>query len=141
MFVQQWGVLQSAIPLGISIRKTIVMVLALALAKLHNFCIDQTDTNILPMTATDKLRLMGRMTGLVPLDEGKSFDDGTADGMNQRIPRQLIGGGEHFQDVPREVRESRRRIHSDVRLPRERLAKDYVRENNYRRPRPRGTTE
>ena len=78
----------------------------------------------------------------MPLDEeGTSFDDGTADGMNQRIPRQLIGGGEHFQDVPREVRESRRRIHSDMRLPRERLAKDYVRANNYRRPRPRGTAE
>ncbi|KAG7342673.1 DDE superfamily endonuclease [Nitzschia inconspicua] len=53
MFVQRWGILRSAIPKGISIRKTTAMVLALA--KLHNFCIDQVDleeTNILSMTAT-----------------------------------------------------------------------------------------
>ena len=41
-----WGVLRSAIPHNISIAKTIALVHALA--KLHNFCIDEeTDGNVL----------------------------------------------------------------------------------------------
>ncbi|KAG7349564.1 hypothetical protein IV203_012161 [Nitzschia inconspicua] len=46
--------------------------MVLALAKLHNFCIDQIDqeeTNILPMTAADELRLVTNESGSVPLDE------------------------------------------------------------------------
>jgi hypothetical protein len=42
MFVQRWGVLRSALPCGISIQKTISLVVALA--KIPNFCIDQVDT-------------------------------------------------------------------------------------------------
>lgn len=136
MFVQRWGILRSAIPKGISLRKTTAMVLALA--KIHNFCIDKTDTNILPMTASDELRLLRNEFGSVPLDESTLvLDDGSQEEI--LVPRQLIGAGDHFEDIPREIREVRRRGYNDTRLPREVLAEDYVRENNYQRPRPRGT--
>ncbi len=41
MLVQRWCILQMAMLKGISIKKTIAVVLALA--KLHNFCIDVLD--------------------------------------------------------------------------------------------------
>ena len=136
MLVQRWAILRSAIPSGVSLRKTTALVMALG--KLHNFCIDRTDTNILPSTEGDELDLLSRDTGSIPLEATNGNEGGSTD--DNLIPRQLIGGGDHFEDIPRGVREVRRRMYQDVRLPRERLAEDYVRENNYQRPRPRGTT-
>jgi hypothetical protein len=86
--------------------------------------------------------------GFVPLDQvvaeedndesvGDNTNDMTTEGAT--VPTQLLGGGEHFEDVVLEVRQGRRRSYNGVRLPRERLAEDLVREYNYRRPRPRGT--
>jgi hypothetical protein len=46
MFVHRWGVLRTAIQCNISEPKTISLVLALA--KLHNFCIDEAD--VVPAT-------------------------------------------------------------------------------------------
>jgi hypothetical protein len=68
MFVQRWGILRSAIPKGISVRKT--MSLVLALAKIHNFCIEQTDTSILPVLPEDEFRLVTQASGDIPLEEG-----------------------------------------------------------------------
>jgi DDE superfamily endonuclease len=143
MFVQRWGVLRSAVPCGVSIRKTISLVVALG--KLHNYCIDQTDTSILPATPVDQCRLMTQMGGFVPLDQLVADNDEMNNNNNEMaddnttVPTQLLGGGEHFDDVPGEVRQAARRRYNGVRLPRERLAEDIVQENNYRRPRPRGT--
>jgi hypothetical protein len=115
-----------------------------ALGKLHNFCIDQTDTSILTATPADQCRLMTQMVGFVPLDQLVA-DDNEINNNNEMaddnttVPMQLLGGGEHFDDVPGEVRQAARRRYNGVRLPRERLAEDIVQENNYRRPRPRGT--
>ena len=138
MFVQRWGILRSAIPRGITLRKTTALVTALA--KLHNFCLDQADTRILAMTAGDELKLLSREVGSVPLEDAIVMEGVENDSRDEyRVPRQSIGAGDHFEDVPREIREMRRRAYNDVRLPRERLAKDVVRENNYQQPRPRGT--
>jgi hypothetical protein len=41
IFVQKWGILRTAMPQNITIKKVIALVNALA--KLHNFCIDQQD--------------------------------------------------------------------------------------------------
>lgn len=41
MLVQKWGILRMAMPRNLSIKKIIAMVNALA--KLHNFCIDEHD--------------------------------------------------------------------------------------------------
>jgi hypothetical protein len=135
MFVQRWGILRSAIPKGVTLRKTTALVLALA--KLHNFCIDNTDTNILPSLPADEMRMMSRASGSIPLEAATTGNDGNTTDIP--VPTQLIGGGDHFEDVPREIREGHRRRYNDTRLPRERLAEDIVRENNYRRPRLRGT--
>jgi hypothetical protein len=102
----------------------------LALAKIHNFCIDQTDTSILPATSVDQCRLMAQMGGFVPLDHLGADNNEMADD-NTTVPTQLLGGGEHFDDVPEEVRQAARQRYNGVRLPRERLAEDIVQENNY----------
>jgi DDE superfamily endonuclease len=136
MFVHRWGILRTAIPCGISIRKTTSLVLALA--KLHNFCIDQDDISILPSTSVDAFRLATQTNGSVPLEDLDVDDDDMTDS-NTTAPTQLLGGGEHFDDLPLDVRQLSRRRYVGVRLPRELLAEDIVRENNYRRPRPKGT--
>jgi DDE superfamily endonuclease len=133
MFVHRWGILRSPIPCGISIRKTTSLVLALA--KIHNICIDQDDTSILPSTSVDEFRLALQTNGSVPLEQ---LDDDTADD-NTTVPRQLIDGGEHFDDLPSDIRKISRRRYLGARLPREFLAEDIVRENNSRQPRPKGT--
>jgi hypothetical protein len=138
MFVHRWGILRSAIPKGISVRKTTSLVLALA--KIHNFCIEQTDTSILPVLPEDEFRLVTQPNGFVQLEDGGAHDDrmdATID--DGAVPVELIGGGEHFEDVPGEIRQVRGRRYNNIRLPREQLAEDSVRENNYRRPRPIGT--
>jgi hypothetical protein len=138
MLVHRWGILRSAIPKGISVRKTTSLVCALA--KLHNFCIEQTDTFILPVLPEDEFRLVTQPSGSIPLEDRGAHDDGMDgahdDGMDDDgddgvVPVQLIGGGEHFEDVPGEVRQITRRRYNNIRLPRELLAEDTVRENNY----------
>ena len=52
MLTHRWAILRSAIPMNVSVGKTIALVLALA--KLHNFCIvEADDTVVLPATARD----------------------------------------------------------------------------------------
>lgn len=43
MLTERWGILRAPMPRGVTIRKTCALVHTLA--KLHNFCIDQNDTN------------------------------------------------------------------------------------------------
>lgn len=53
ILTNRWGILRSAIRMNVSVVKTIA--LALALAKLHNFCIGEAnDTVVLPATARDE---------------------------------------------------------------------------------------
>jgi hypothetical protein len=55
MLTHRWGILRSAIPMNVTLRKTVALVLALA--KLHNFCIDFDD-----IQASRKCQLMnGKM--------------------------------------------------------------------------------
>jgi hypothetical protein len=109
--------------------------LVLALAKIHNFCIDQDDTSILQSASVDELRFALQTNGSVPLEH---LDVDIADD-NTTVPRQLIDGGEHIDDLPSDIWQLSRRRYLGVQLPRELLAEDIVRENNYRQPRPKGT--
>jgi hypothetical protein len=112
----------------------------LALAKIHNFCIEQTDTSILPVLPEDEFRLVTQPSGSIPLEDRGAHDDRMDEDIdNGVVPVQLIGGGEHFEDVPGEICQMTRRRYNIIRLPREKLAEDTVMENNYQRPRPRGT--
>jgi hypothetical protein len=63
MFTHCWAILCSAIPMQVSPKKTIALVLALA--KLHNFCIDERDAQVPPSRAVDELRT--EMQGGIPL--------------------------------------------------------------------------
>ena len=91
MFTNRWSILRSAIPMNVSVQKTVALVLALA--KLHNHCIDADDRAVLPSTATDTWE--SEVNGAVPLVETEHRDS-----VNEGItPRQLLDGGYHFDDV------------------------------------------
>ena len=94
MFTHRWAILRSAIPMRVSLKKTIALVIALV--KLHNFCIDENEAQALPSRALDELRT--EMQGGVPLEATTSNTGGT----RAVVPRQLIDGGRHFDDIDRQ---------------------------------------
>jgi DDE superfamily endonuclease len=107
-FTQRWGILRSAMPKKISARKSVVMVLALV--RLHNFCINEGQT-IEVMIARDMCHI--EQDGAVPME----VDDRTS----VLLPRQLIGGGDHFKGVDRNMRRRLQRNFAAIQLPRDRL--------------------
>jgi len=121
MMVFWWGILRSAIPLNITISKTISLVHAIA--KLHNFCIDEqeSDANFfgdytIPDTMqNDEDHIMMQDEGYIPMnvsDTGKC------------IPFGLVDGGHHLDDVPRAARRHRSAVDyviGGVNRPRESL--------------------
>ena len=122
MLTHRWAILRKAIPMGISIKRTVALVIALA--KLHNFCIEEKDNDVPAMASADELVI--EMEGAVPLE--------TAD----RIPLQLLGGGSHFDDHDRATRrrqEYRNRGTPQAQLPRDHLL-DLVDQANLSRPVP-----
>ncbi|KAL3787036.1 hypothetical protein ACHAWO_003669 [Cyclotella atomus] len=112
MLVQRWGILRSAMPRNISIAKTITLVLAFA--KLHNFCIDAADE----VAANPLLQAEHHMTtnesGSVPLV--LNADASKILGREVTTPEDLIGGGEHFDDVPRQFRRRQQDDYHRTRL-------------------------
>lgn len=116
---QRWGILRSAIPRGITIRKTVRLVLALA--KLHNFCIGQT---VQPTLPRDEYNIRTARLGSVPMEPLR--------GTNELGPRQLLNGGNHFDDMPKR---SKRLLHDyhGTKLPREAML-DHIIEIGLRRP-------
>jgi hypothetical protein len=91
MLTHRWAILRSAIPMQVSIRKTIALVIALC--KLHNFCIDENDL-VPPVGAVDELRT--EMRGGIPLETTQTP---TSIGRRVLLPRQLLDGGLHFDDI------------------------------------------
>jgi DDE superfamily endonuclease len=63
-FVHRWSVLCAAIPMNITIAKTIATVCAMA--RLHNFCIDQNNSVLLTMAPDDAINL--ELAGIVPME-------------------------------------------------------------------------
>jgi hypothetical protein len=118
MFTQRWGILRSAMPKGITVAKTTAMVFAMA--KLHNFCIDEVESahNIPGNLALDERNLESRGgVGAIQLETVEMSGD-------QVIPRALLNGGNHFDDIDMN---SRRRYGRQQRLdtlPRERMLND-----------------
>ena len=118
MFTHQWTILQSAIPLNMSVRKTVALVLALA--KLHNYYIDANNSANPPSTANDAWE--NEVNGAVPLVQTQHSDS-----MDEGItPQQLLDGGNHFDDVGgthgRNIRQLRYNYMArtqDIALPRD----------------------
>jgi hypothetical protein len=89
ILTRRWAILRSAIPRGITVAKTVALVLALA--KLHNYCIDEErdTTPDLSHTPNDEWNI--ELNGGIPLV--------TATDNGDVIPEQLINGGHHFDDL------------------------------------------
>ena len=122
MLTERWAILRSCIPNKFTVTKSIALVCALA--KLHNFCIDESDA-VPVLLAQDCLQLEGRgLVPMIPLDE-----------MHQSVPEQLIGGGAHFDDYPRNLRRAIARQYENGILPREKL-REHVDTLGYTRPQP-----
>ncbi len=124
MLSQRWGLLRAAIPKGITLSKTVRLVMALA--KLHNFCIDEKDLNIHPLTARDELNIRRSESGYVPMEDIR--------GTGQHGTRELVGGGHHTDDYPRDIRRSLHRYNGV--LPRE-IMLDKVARSGLSRPCPK----
>jgi hypothetical protein len=107
MFVQRWGMLRTAIPCNVSVPKTISLVLALA--KLHNFCIDEAEVIPANLLSQDEQNITGNRNGSVPLVADPLIAE--IINVNTTTPRDLMGGGEHFDDAPRHYR---RPLHNDA---------------------------
>lgn len=107
-FTQRWGILRSALPKRITVKKAISLVVGLA--KLHNFCTDERELiETLPARDTSHLEQVGG----VPLVANANHE--------VLLPQQLMGGGEHFDDVDRNDRRRHQRRFRNIVLPRERL--------------------
>jgi DDE superfamily endonuclease len=94
MFIHRWAILRSAIPLNVSVQKTVALILALA--KLHNCCINAHDSSVPPSTASDAWE--NEVHGAVPLvqtQHSSSMDEGITS------QQELLDGGNHFDNVGR----------------------------------------
>jgi hypothetical protein len=118
MLVKRWGVLRMAMPQGIAVKKTIALVNCVA--KLHNFCIDEVDDAIDGLTE-DACNVECGAGGFVPTVANNTIRD-VLD-MNVQTPEALVGGGDHFDDVPRALGRSRTVASSELILPRTKLCK------------------
>jgi len=124
MFVHRWAMLRAPMPVNLSVGKIVAIVMAMA--RLHNFCIDEGEPLATQRSAVDELS--SELNGAVTLSATASGDV---------TVNELTGGGEHFRDVPRTVRRmGERRIESrGGQLPRERMC-NIVAEKGLTRPAP-----
>jgi hypothetical protein len=119
IWTHRWAILRSPIPVNVSIKKSVALVIALA--KLHNYCIDCDDT-VTPSTASDEWR--SEINGAIPLVTTLEAHHDLNSG---RTPRQLLDGGNHFDDIGSNGRYNRQRRYNymseSVGIP---LPRDYL---------------
>lgn len=128
MLVQRWGILRMAMPKNISIKKTILLVNALA--RLHNFCINELpidNQNIPEQLNVDNVNMMNNNDGYVTMD--------IVDGCEVQIPTALMDGGDHYNDISRNQRMTHERRNPDRRTPRYKLLQQ-VMSKHMKRPLP-----
>ena len=115
ILTHRWAILRSAIPVNIRIEKTVALVMALA--KLHNYCINAKDNDISANTARDEW--ISEINGAVPLVRVEGHNEGS-----DVVPEQLLHGAEHFDDIGHAGRRRRQRHYESMTnapLPREQL--------------------
>ena len=128
MLVQRWGLLRMAIPKNISIKKTILLVNALA--RLHNFCINELpidDQEIPEELNVDIVNMMNDVEGYVSMD--------IVEGSEVRIPTALMDGGNHFNYISRNQRTTHERRNPDRQTPRYKLLQQVI-SKHMKRPLP-----
>lgn len=117
--MQRWRILQAALPQGITIVKSIALVNALA--KLHNFCIDEVnevEAGIADVLPIDDVATRTSRGAYVMLHAVENAD--------RPIPTELLGGGEHFHDIPPLQRRPRNSSEYEIALPRYRLLQQVI---------------
>ncbi len=129
MMVQRWGILRMAMPKGLGIKRIIALVNAVA--KLHNFCIQEVSSSresatLLQHLSVDTLNIMNNEDGYVPMEASREHG-------NIRLPRALMEPGHHFRDVPRNIRRRQERANAEITLPRQRLLKQVI-DSHLKRP-------
>lgn len=126
MLVHRWGILRMAIPQNIGIKKVVALVNALA--KLHNFCIGESNVpeRVPRIFDRDMFHMMNADAGYV----GLSNDDQQ---QTTVVPTDLLHSGEHFDDVPDNILRLHRRQNAGIVLPRERLFQMIV-DGHWQRP-------
>ena len=122
-FVHRWSILRAPMPMNITVPKTTAIVIAMA--KLHNYCIDESDV---ADDAVPRERFNMEMNGIALL----ASDDANAD---VALPRGLLDGGQHFGDMPENARKQRERHVSEALLPRTLLHQQIV-DSSLTRPIP-----
>jgi DDE superfamily endonuclease len=136
MLVQRWAILRSIIPAGITIGRTVALVVALA--KLHNFCIDEREEmskdDLMEDDDPDVIRTSERRgrkrktIDLAALHEKEQM-------VNTPIPAALLDGGEHFLDHARNTRrqdDNRVRVRDGSLLPRESMLDVVIKSGKHR---------
>lgn len=122
--VHRWGILRRPMSKSIGIKKTSTLVMALC--RLHNFCTDENSPNTeLPLAVDTEFAVMHAGVEL----------NVTAN--NALEPTDLLHGGEHSDDVPRNIRRQQQRLQERVVLPQE-VMHDHVTNKGLQRPTPRG---
>ena len=125
MFTARWGILRKDMPKRFTVKRSIAMVMALA--KLHNFCINQSDEDVPEIAANDEVNL--ELAGATPM-EGQV-----------RLPIQLLNVGHHHDDDTRltlrqrQYQNARQAVNLGSMLPRDRMH-EQVADANLTRPLP-----
>jgi DDE superfamily endonuclease len=144
MLVNRWGILRRPLPAKFSLNRALLLVMTLC--RLHNYCIDKRirhkkkgsgsmgSFNIASHLAADSTKIACR--GGVPLERRQDRD---LPSYVQRLPEQLLHGGEHHQDTERRDRRSKERtarnLAVDGQLPRDILHQVVV-SKQLQRPEP-----
>ena len=107
------------LPNGIRIKKTIALVNALA--KLHNFCINKNEgntpnSNVDQALFEDLVNVEGNNSGFVPLVHNFQVRDILDADID--TPEALVGGGDHFDDIPCYCRHTQDESLHESQLPR-----------------------
>ena len=104
--------------MNVGIAMTVALVVALA--KLHNYCIDADERDIASNTALDEW--ISEVNGAVPIVQ---VNEDLQHAGNDIIPEQLLHGGHHFDDIGTAGRRTRqqqyKRAANGAPLPREAL--------------------
>ena len=123
MLVHRWGILCKPIPMNITVKKTTSLVLCLC--KLHNFCIIERERIAQPL-ARDVVHISNNGGISLPHDNNEGV-------LNYRVNEdrvdELFDGGEHFDDIRRNMRQEER----NVNLPYVSML-DFIEAGNFRRP-------
>jgi hypothetical protein len=130
MLVQRWGILRMALHYSISLPRIVGLVNCLA--RLHNYCISETDRlsamqqiNLRQRLAIDVQYMMESNSGYIGLQRTEN---------GEVVPADLLSAMEPFADVAPNLIRNHRIRNPEAGLPRSQLH-NMVADNHFRRPR------